>query len=459
MFKNIRAGMFGKSVVDSPGAWRLSIVLACAAAYLPAINNSFISDDFTLIQFLEALRQDPSALWANASEFFRAMSYVYFSMTFKLFGLKPELHYVASIALHAAVSLLVFALMRSMFARRSSAWAAAIFFAVYARHEEAVMWISANNSTIVALNCLLFLLAWERYLTGRRARASYFAAIGLFALALFSKETAVALAPLAVLRMKIRNQPSSEILRRTWPLAAICAAYVLLWLSQAHRNFFVADGHHAIGFHFFTVYARSVLSLLSSAIPFVLALSIAGLLRVALRNSNCAFFLTWILLTLAPVSFLTYSKYIDSRNTYLPSVALAALVGIFFTVLLDNAATVRGKKACGLLLAAVLAWNMSYLWRRQDAEYVKRAAPTRQLIALLNDKEFSAQSRPIQVCGFPLDSSIGFAAVGAFTNVAVDDVRISKDCSDTDDGSIARWDAAKLSYISAQRISELRSPQ
>jgi hypothetical protein len=182
----------------------LSIPLIGVVAYLPAIDNDFISDDFALLLFVEDLEQHPWAIWDSVSEFFRLVSYVYFWVTFKLFGLRPEPYYLASIALHTAASLLVFALVRAVTGRPLPAWVAAIFFVAYARHEEAVMWISANNETILTLNCLVFLLVWELHLSGKRPRLSYFAGLVAFVVALFSKETSVVLVPLAMFRTRIR---------------------------------------------------------------------------------------------------------------------------------------------------------------------------------------------------------------------------------------------------------------
>src|SRR5688572_12779524 len=60
--------------------------------------------------------------------------------------------------------------------------------------------------------------------------------------------------------------------------------FVVFWLSQANRNFFVTQGHYEFGLHFFPVYLRSLFSLLSSAFPFAGALLIAGI--VASRSGK-----------------------------------------------------------------------------------------------------------------------------------------------------------------------------
>jgi len=436
-----------------PGwALYLFIVVGCALAYLPAINNSFISDDFTLMRFLEELRQDPSKLWNTASEFFRSMSYVYFSLTFSVFGKVPEFHYIASIGLHILTSLLVFKLIRTMTGRTLAAWVGAIFFAVYARHEEAVMWISANNSTIVAISCLVFLVLWERYLSSRTPGLTYAAVVGALLIALFSKESAVVLAPLALIRASAK-WPLRRVIRTTMPLFVLCFAFGLFWISQAYRNFFVVDGHYAVTSNVFLVFPTSLFNLLSSATPFLIALAIQRLQnrragvpfswQPLSSNHVGTYFLLWAGLGFVPISFLTYAKYVASRNTYFPSVALAALVGLMVVTLLEN--TKPGSRYLWTtLVVGVMVWNVQFIWRRQDHEYVKRAAPTVELIALINQTA-ELPEKPLRICDFPLHPSIGAAAVTEFTSLSEQDVVFEETCND-DDATFARWKAQELRY-------------
>jgi hypothetical protein len=71
-----------------------SIAAASVVAYLPAVHNSFISDDFGIFPFLKALEQNPSYIFDATSELFRLTSYLYFEALFKLFGSTPEPYYL-----------------------------------------------------------------------------------------------------------------------------------------------------------------------------------------------------------------------------------------------------------------------------------------------------------------------------------------------------------------------------
>ena|SRR3989442_1442200 len=171
-----------------------SIIAISVIAYLPAVDNFFISDDFTLFPMLQAAEQSPRWFFESTTEFFRLTSYLYFWACFKLFGLSPEPYYWSGIALHALVSMLVYFLVLKITRRSLAAWAAAIFFAAYERHQEAVMWISAINETILTLNCVIFVLLWRRAVE-RNSSTDLVLAHVIFGIALFSKEAAVVLVP------------------------------------------------------------------------------------------------------------------------------------------------------------------------------------------------------------------------------------------------------------------------
>src|SRR5436190_3370406 len=234
----------------------LSVAAVAVLAYLPTVHNSFISDDFTMLPFVREVSAHPGQLLEVPSEIFRAVSYAYFWVCLKLFGPVPQLFYWTGIALHALVSLLVGQLVFVLTRKTRAAWAGALFFAAYERHQEAVMWISAVNDTLLTLFFLVFLLLWERSLSNSRRQWAYVLALATLFIALFSKEPSVVLIPLAVLLMMLKQRPWREIFERTAPILLMLAGYGALWLWAADRNFFVRDGYYALSWHFFPVYFR-----------------------------------------------------------------------------------------------------------------------------------------------------------------------------------------------------------
>jgi hypothetical protein len=446
-----------------------AIVVSVAAvgvlAYWPAVGNSFISDDFTMIPFVRLVSTHPGQLLEVPSEIFRVVSYAYFWVCLSVFGPTPEHFYWTGIALHILVSLLVGRLVFVLTHNTKAAWAAALFFAAYERHQEAVMWISAVNDTLVTLFCIVFLLLWERAISDPEKRWVYRISLAALLVALGSKEASVSMVPLAALLMVFRDRPWREIAHRSLPLLLMLAGYVSLWLFEADRNFFLTDGHYALGPHFIPIFTRSVLRILSPALLFLIPLALisyrrSNFSRVSglLRDRPAMFFIALLALTIVPYSFLTYLDHIPSRNSYLPSVGLAALARLLFAALYEGSITRRSRTSCVALLVAVVCGNVGYIWLKKDPQFKARAAPTRELISSLNGPEFRAiAAGPIHVCGFPLHVSIGRAAVEGFTPFGSGRIAFLETCRESLVVNALDWNSNGESY--AKRVSSAQASE
>lgn len=443
------------------GAWMklaacLSIATVGVIAYLPAIDNFFISDDFVLLTFIKTLGERPAFLLEWPSEIFRVASYVYFWTCFQFFGSNPEPYYWSGIALHVVVSLLVCAVTLRVTGRWLAAWAAALFFAGYERHQEAVMWISAANDTILALNFLVALILWRRYLAmtvqSWSRGITFAAAVVMFGITLFSKEGAVALAPLLMIGLIAQGSSWRAAIRRCLPLLVMTVAFGFIWLSQSYNNFFVTKGLYAFGPQFFPVYARSLARLAVALLIFLVPLwilvrqrdglsqGIGRWFRESARDRALVFFVAFLVLTVIPFSFLTYQNHIPSRNTYLPSVGLAGIAGVLFVALHEKSTSVWGRRAVVALLLSVVSLNVAYIWIKKEPQFQARSAPTRELIRMLNDTESEVvRNSPITICGFPLDPWIGREAINGFTHLKESDVTFRETCEQSETNAL-RWD-------------------
>ncbi len=105
--------------------------------------------------------------------------------------------------------------------------------------------------------------------------------------------------------------------------------------------------------------------------------------------------LLWAGVALAPYSFLTYATRIPSRQIYLASAGLALIVGC---ALAELARRCWPKRAAivAVICAAIVIENVGYLWTKKRAQFLARAAPTEQLIALAR-----STNGPIYVECFP----------------------------------------------------------
>jgi hypothetical protein len=383
------------------------------------------------------MRQNPFYILTIPPECFRFTSYVYFWLCSAVFGPRPEGFYAAGIALHVGVCFLVFVLIRRLTGNATAAWASAIFFAAYERHQEAVMWISAANSEIVTLSSLLFLCLWHRGSVWSR-RWSYLVLV----VALFSKETAVALAPLSLIISLFEGTPWTVSIRRLLPVFGITAIYIVMWILRSNDNGFVTSNNYAIGWHFIPVYARAIGRLLLPAVPFVVlgTLSLRKGMALPHPRGTLVILIALLLLPAIPVSFLTYLDHIPSRNTYFPSVGLAGLVGIYYSLAMQAFSSARLRTVAIAFLLISVAGNAIYIWGRKDQQYVNRSAPTSELIALLNGPEIRIRKgASVCIANFPLDAWIGQEASRWFTEFPVGNLTFSDSCRIQDHDVMLEW--------------------
>jgi hypothetical protein len=109
-------------------------------------------------------------------------------------------------------------------------------------------------------------------------------------------------------------------------------------------------------------------------------------------------------LALVPYSFLTYSTQIPSRQTYLASAGLAFLAGLALARL--SVWKPSGPRLVAAAAAVALLANVGYLWTRKRTQFLERAEPTEQLIALAR-----RTAGPIWIRCFPRNSYIAQTAV------------------------------------------------
>ncbi|MFB3880404.1 MAG: glycosyltransferase family 39 protein [Armatimonadota bacterium] len=185
-----------------PLVWAL-VALAALLPYLGSVRNGFVSDDFGLAWIARDSRTAAEAMRSTGLiGFYRPVTMFVWWLGDRLWHGAPLGYHLLAIALHIANSLLVFALGRRLIGSRYGALAAALLFAVHPLHVEPLCWPAAISDLLCAGFALASLLALTVYLASatRSTRTiALCAALISFALALFSKEVALALPGAAVL--------------------------------------------------------------------------------------------------------------------------------------------------------------------------------------------------------------------------------------------------------------------
>ncbi len=389
------------------------ILLLAVIAYWPALDNPFVADDYALLLGAEKAAAHSTALFAMPLGWRRLVSNFFFTVCFALFGADATLFYWANLLLHVVNSLLVVGLVRAVTGNWRAAVAAGFFFVVYERHQEPVFWIGASHELLLAWWTLATLFGFILY---RRTRvpAYYVVALTLFVFSVFTKESFLVIPPLLVLADWCVGAGSW---RERWPAHApfwlATAAYIaLMYVGPWPYPF--GETQSGLTTHFFGVYLRSLNRLLVFVYGFFALAWIVSRLKkepfAPLGQRPFFFFLAWLLVTIGPYSFILYERQLSSRHTYIPSVATAALVGLLFAFVWERRDSV-GSLACANVLWLCLAFNVGYIWKK-DAQYIDRAAPTEQLIAVL-DANMRGVERPwlVVVYDFPYPPIVGRGAV------------------------------------------------
>ena len=223
-----------------------AVGLLAVVVFIPAFSASFLWDDAIIIGFLEQ-GTGFSDIWLNPSriefeDHYWPVVYTTFWVEHMLWGLDPVGYHVVNVVLHAANSMLVFALLRRL--GMPGAWFAAALFAVHPMHVDSVVWAIERKDVLSALFYLLAALAYLRWDeldrvaggAGRarggssrrrrlgRGEALYVGSLAAFTLGLLSKSIVVTL-PVALLvyHWWRRGRVTRNEFIRTLPFFAVAA--------------------------------------------------------------------------------------------------------------------------------------------------------------------------------------------------------------------------------------------
>jgi hypothetical protein len=180
----------------------LVLLAAVLGFYGRALHRPFTSEDFLLIRYLgenppwrDVLAQ-LSQPWLGISvvKFFRPVSTLLYGIEIAAFGGEPFGYNLVHVLVHAVNAILVWAIVRSLVDpdSRFTPLAAALLFAVYPLHPNAVVFSASFATIFGALFFLASFAAYQRF-RDRGGRIAWGASMAFFLLALGSYEAAAVL--------------------------------------------------------------------------------------------------------------------------------------------------------------------------------------------------------------------------------------------------------------------------
>jgi hypothetical protein len=386
----------------------LALALLSLLAYLPALSQPFIEDDYPNIRLARVY--GPISGWdemaKDSVQRVRATTFWLSYAMERAFGLQPAAFYAVSILLHILNCWLLYALGRwRVLGYEVSFWAAA-FFAVYEGHQEAVMWLSGAAELLMFLFGFLAFLCWLRFLEAERGRFRWLGlSLVCFLLTLLSKESAVIFVPLLALALVFPKRRWRDAAYLA-PFAATAAIYAISIFTTRSHSFRFQDGSFVLSAPFWLTWTKSY-----SAMLWFWGLSaLVALLAWRARRQPLPLSLLWMGIGFVPYMFVDYMHRIPSRQTYLASAGLAWLIG---AAIVQMCARYREKHRwlVSVVLLGIVLHNVIYLWTYKRTQFRKRAEATEQLLSLAR-----TTGGPIFVRCFPLARLHAEAAIELILN-------------------------------------------
>jgi hypothetical protein len=411
----------------------LFLAFGCLAAYVPAFNNGFIADDYVNLEWAGKFFAHPGFLFTVPPQNFRMTSFVVFEVLKRIFGYQPAVWYAVNTGLHFIACLLLCRVLR----RIEGEWTAALatfFFAVFQAPQEAVMWVSAMNETLAGVFIVGALLLWMKNKHGW--------ALLCYSLALISKESAPILLLLIPVLQWRQKKPlfTREYFFYFIPTAVFAAVFLKTWSANSMIHYQI----YAISPRALLVLAITIHRLLWPWMYVFLALAMVwGVMRLSVRAAATA--LVLIAIPMLPYIFLTYDKHLPSRQLYLASIVFVAILAR----LTEKIARTELRTA---VVVVFCLWNVFYMWMTKDRQFLERAAPTTELLRVLQ----THAPTHIRIDGFaypePDIAKDVSALVPGWTR---DLIEVSGACADC---LVLKWDPAARTYKERASRGTLNRP-
>lgn len=212
-------------------------------AYLPALKGGLLWDDDAHIT--RPALQSLSGLWRiwtqpGATQQYYPLLHTAFWVEYQAWGDALLGYHLINLVLHAGAAFLLVAILRRL--AIPGAWLAAFLFAIHPVQVETVAWIAEQKNTLSTVFYLASALVYLHFDQSRKRR-DYFAALGLFLLALMSKSVTATL-PAALLVVLWWQRERLDYKRDIRPLAPWLAVGACAGLVTAHfeQNLIGAQG-------------------------------------------------------------------------------------------------------------------------------------------------------------------------------------------------------------------------
>jgi len=306
-----------------------------------------------------------------------------FAVENSVFGERAIVHHTVNLIVHALNAALVFAFLSLFSARKRLAFAAALVWALHPANVESVAWIAERKNLLYSLFYIPALIAYWRSLENANKKF-YWAALGLFMLALGAKAAAATL-PLALLLLEIYRGRNTlpQILRRTSPFFAAAGIFTAIAVIAQSSSGRILPAMAPWLFSFYILHTLSPLNLCAvypyremlgifGAKPLLYALPALGFVpafaAVCKKNRRAAWGMAFFALHLLPfITVIPVGGIIAAdRYLYLPAIglifALTELGGAIADTCPARSRICAAIAACICLASAAATFERAKVW-------------------------------------------------------------------------------------------------
>jgi hypothetical protein len=203
-----------------------AVSLLTAAAFGHALRVGFVGDDVLILDHIErlgGLRDVTGFFRLDYFGYYRPLAFLSHALDWHVWRQNAGGFHLTNLVLHGANGALVFVLARRLTTAAGAA-IATVLFVLHPSNHEAVFWIAGRFDLLATFWSLAALL-----LVTSRGGPAYVGGAACFAIALLSKESALALPPIVAAHDVFRTRAGwTVVVRRQVPLVAIAAGYAAL---------------------------------------------------------------------------------------------------------------------------------------------------------------------------------------------------------------------------------------
>jgi tetratricopeptide (TPR) repeat protein len=394
--------------------------LAGLVAYGNGLVGNFQFDDYQVI--VDTGRVHTLAAWwqATSQGGLRPLLNLSYTLNWIAGNGSPVAFHVFNLLVHLVATACVFSLARSFLRRRAAgldvdlaaAWAA-LLFAVHPLHSEAVTYVSGRSTLLMTTFYVGALVYYARAEEGRLRHR--IAALGLFVLAVLSKETAL-LFPLALVAWDwSAGTPWRIALRRQWPFWLLFVLVLLAVLqhpgywSLLEQSIDARDAARGLATQLHSsavllgkLFWPTALDIdpdwpvlaLGEALPEALLFTAGALLAIGLRRHRpwLALALVWLLIhLLLPNVFFPRADVLNERQMIWADWAIFLCVAVEIQRHLKPARAWAVVLVCAGLLA-VVAINHNALYRSEVALWQDTARQSPNKARVFNNLGYALES-------------------------------------------------------------------